>query len=55
MRGWQFSAQKSFIRVAGRAFVKGAFIPSVSLETLGSVRFAILIELSKQMKRRLKK
>jgi len=43
------------IPAAVRAFVKGAFTPSVSLKTVTSVRFAIRNELAKQKKIFLKK
>ena len=49
MRLW-----KNIIHVAERAFVKGAVTPAVSLETIRSARFAILIDQAKQiMKSRL--
>ena len=47
--------QKSIIHVAGRIFVKGAFTPSVWLETTASVHFAIPTELTKQIETLLKK
>jgi hypothetical protein len=43
------------MHVAESAFVEGACIPSISLETLGRVPFAIPTEPPKQMKSVLKK
>jgi hypothetical protein len=43
------------IHVAERVFVKGASTPFVSLGTMRSVLFAILTELARQKKIRLKK
>jgi hypothetical protein len=43
------------INVVGRVFVEGVYTPSVSLVTRASVRFAILTEITKQLKRWLKK
>jgi hypothetical protein len=45
MRIWN-----NIFHVAGKPFVKGAFIPSGNLEMMTSVRFAIPTELTKQMK-----
>jgi hypothetical protein len=41
MRSWQKSNRKNFTAAAGKAFVAGASIPSVSQETLGNVHFVI--------------
>ena len=41
MRLW-----KNIIHAAEKRFAEGAFIPSMSLETLESVRFAILTEVT---------
>jgi hypothetical protein len=43
------------MNVAGRVFAKGAFTPSVGLETMTSVRSAIQKDLAKQMMKMLKK
>jgi hypothetical protein len=47
--------RNNIIIVAGRAFAEGAYTPPGILETVGSVPFAIPIELAKQMKSVLKK
>ena len=46
--------RKLIIHVVERAFVKGACIPSVSLEILGYVRFAMQGLEAKQMEKELK-
>jgi hypothetical protein len=50
MRVWS-----NIIHVAGRPFVKDACSPSVKLEMMISVHFAMQTEITKQKKRRLKK
>jgi hypothetical protein len=50
MRLW-----KRIINVAERAFVEGAFTPSVRLVALASVHFAMPTELAKHKKKKLKK
>jgi hypothetical protein len=54
-RSWQVRAWKYIIHVAERAFVSGAYIPSIRLETMASVHFAIPTEVAKQMLKELKK
>ena len=50
-RAKQIRLRKHNIHVAERAFVEGASTPSECLETTRSVRFAIQIMLTKQMKK----
>jgi hypothetical protein len=54
MRSWQMRLRKDIIHAAGRIFVEAACTPSVSLITLASVRFAILTEEAKHVKRIMK-
>ena len=42
IRSWQQRRRNNIIRAAVRAFVEGAFTPSISLEILESVHIAIL-------------
>jgi hypothetical protein len=51
MLSWQKRLRNNITHAAERAFVEGVSIPSVKLETLASVRFAIPNEVAKQMKK----
>jgi hypothetical protein len=50
MRGWLRRLPKNIIHVVGRVFVQGAYTPSVSLEIVTGVPFAMQREWAKQMK-----
>jgi hypothetical protein len=54
MRSWQMRKWKYIIHAAGRVFVEAVCTPSLSLVTLASVRFAILTEVAKHVKRIMK-
>jgi hypothetical protein len=54
MRSWQIRLRKNIIHVVERKFVEGAYIPSNALEMMTSVRFAILTEVAKHVKRIMK-
>jgi hypothetical protein len=53
MRGWPVRRWIIIFHVAGRAFVKDAYTPSVRLETWASVPFAILPKAVEQIKKEL--
>jgi hypothetical protein len=52
--GWQMRKRKHIIHAAGRVFVEAVCTSSLSLVTLASVRFAILTEVAKHVKRIMK-
>jgi hypothetical protein len=54
MRSWKNGHWLDIIHAAGRVFVEGASTPSLSLETIRGVRFAIPTEV-KQKKKWLRK
>jgi hypothetical protein len=54
MKGWRKWERNNIIHVAERVFVEDAYIPSVSLEIVGHVRFAKQMEEAKQMMNELK-
>ena len=53
--GLEFKSTNNFIHAVGKVFVKDAITPFVRLETLGSARFAMPTEVTKQVKRWLTK
>jgi hypothetical protein len=55
IRGWNLSQRNNIIHAVGKVFVKDAITPFVRLETLGSARFAMPTEVTKQVKRWLTK